>query len=46
MWALTLKQPWAWMVTHGTKDIENRGWCNRITRELENTGQLLSLIHI
>lgn len=24
--ALTLKQPWAWLVIHGPKDIENRRW--------------------
>ena len=43
MWALTLKQPWAWMVLYGTKDIENRGWCNRITRELEKTAKLFAI---
>jgi hypothetical protein len=24
--ALTLRQPWAFCITHGTKRIENRGW--------------------
>lgn len=24
--ALSLRQPWAWMVVHGGKDIENRRW--------------------
>ena len=24
--ALTIQQPWAWAITHGTKRIENRGW--------------------
>jgi hypothetical protein len=24
--ALSLKQPWAWAVIHGPKDIENRRW--------------------
>ena len=26
MKALTLTQPWAWLVVHGGKDIENRTW--------------------
>jgi hypothetical protein len=26
MKALSLKQPWAWLVVHGIKDIENRSW--------------------
>ncbi len=26
MKALSLRQPWAWMVVHGPKDIENRRW--------------------
>jgi hypothetical protein len=34
MWALTLLQPYAWMVIHGPKSIENRDWCNSILREL------------
>src|SRR4051795_6744327 len=24
--ALSLKQPWAWLVVNGYKDIENRSW--------------------
>ncbi|WP_051864904.1 ASCH domain-containing protein [Streptosporangium roseum] len=24
--ALTIRQPWAWAITHGTKRIENRTW--------------------
>ena len=27
--ALTLRQPWAWAVIHGGKDIENRSWTTR-----------------
>lgn len=34
MWALTLRQPWAWMVVHGRKDLENRSWVNKIVFEL------------
>ena len=26
MRALTVKQPWAWAIVHGGKDVENRGW--------------------
>ncbi len=26
MKALTIKQPWAWLIAHGYKDIENRSW--------------------
>jgi ASCH domain len=26
MRALTIKQPWAWAITHAGKDIENRSW--------------------
>lgn len=24
--ALSIKQPWAWLIVHGIKDIENRHW--------------------
>ena len=26
MRAITIKQPWAWAIIHGGKNIENRGW--------------------
>lgn len=26
MKALSILQPWAWLITRGQKDIENRGW--------------------
>ncbi|EJV1664331.1 TPA: ASCH domain-containing protein [Proteus mirabilis] len=26
MKALSIRQPWAWLITHGHKDIENRSW--------------------
>ncbi len=29
MRALSLTQPWAWLVVHGGKDIENRTWNTR-----------------
>lgn len=39
MWALTLTQPYAWMVIFGSKDIENRDWVNRILREMIDAGE-------
>ena len=29
MKALSIKQPWAWLIIHGGKDIENRTWHTR-----------------
>jgi hypothetical protein len=29
MQALTVRQPWAWLIVHGYKDIENRTWPTR-----------------
>jgi hypothetical protein len=29
MRALSIRQPWAWLIVHGGKDIENRGWQTR-----------------
>ncbi|GAB6393605.1 MAG: ASCH domain-containing protein [Treponematales bacterium] len=26
MKALTVKNPWAWLIIHGEKDVENRSW--------------------
>lgn len=26
MLTLSIKQPWAWLIVNGHKDIENRGW--------------------
>ena len=31
--ALTLIQPWAWLVVHGGKRIENRGWSTQLRGE-------------
>lgn len=33
MRALTLRQPWAWMVVHGNKFIENRVWTTKFRGE-------------
>lgn len=27
--ALSLRQPWAWAVVHGYKDVENRSWSTK-----------------
>ena len=29
MKALSIRQPWAWLILHGGKDIENRTWTTR-----------------
>jgi len=29
MKALSIRQPWAWLILHGGKDIENRTWITR-----------------
>ncbi|HVN71159.1 MAG TPA: ASCH domain-containing protein [Desulfomonilia bacterium] len=26
MFALSIRQPWAWLIVHGGKDVENRTW--------------------
>lgn len=28
--ALSVRQPWAWLIVHGHKDIENRTWATRL----------------
>ena len=30
MLALSIRQPWAWLIVHGWKDIENRTWRTRV----------------
>ena len=30
MKALSIRQPWAWLILHGGKDIENRDWPTRV----------------
>ena len=29
MKALSIKQPWAWLIVNGVKDVENRSWPTR-----------------
>ena len=33
MRALSLQQPWAWLIVHGFKDIENRKWPTKFRGE-------------
>lgn len=33
--ALSIRQPWAWLIVHGYKDIENRDW------EIFNRGRIM-----
>lgn len=30
MQALSVRQPWAWLIVNGFKDIENRSWATRV----------------
>jgi len=30
MKALSIRQPWAWLILHGGKDIENRTWTTKV----------------
>lgn len=27
--ALSIRQPWAWLIVHGYKDVENRSWATK-----------------
>lgn len=29
MKALSIRQPWAWLIVHGYKPVENRGWATK-----------------
>lgn len=31
---LTVRQPWAWLIMHGGKDVENRSWAPKYTGTL------------
>jgi hypothetical protein len=28
--ALSIQQPWAWLISHGYKDVENRAWPTKV----------------
>lgn len=32
--ALSIRQPWAWLIVHGHKDIENRDWATNFRGQL------------
>ncbi len=34
MKALSIRQPWAWLIVNGHKDIENRSWTTRFRGEI------------
>ncbi len=34
MKALSIRQPWAWLIVNGHKDIENRTWSTRVRGEI------------
>ncbi len=34
MKALSIKQPWAWLIVNGHKDIENRNWATKFRGEV------------
>ena len=41
--ALSIRQPWAWLIVHGYKDIENRDWYTSFRgRLLVHAGQTLT----
>lgn len=43
MKALSILQPWAWLIVHGYKDIENRSWYTPVRgRILVHTGRTYS----
>ena len=27
---LSIRQPWAWLILHGGKDVENRNWATKV----------------
>ena len=29
MKAISIRQPWAWLIVHGYKDVENRTWATK-----------------
>ncbi len=34
MKALSVRQPWAWLIVNGCKDIENRDWSTKLRGSL------------
>lgn len=54
--ALSIRQPWAWLIVNGHKDVENRDWPTSYlgavlihaskTRDLEGYGQALQICEL
>lgn len=43
MIALSIRQPWAWLIVHGHKDVENRSWATEVRgRFLVHAGKTLT----
>ena len=43
MKALSVRQPWAWLIAHGYKDVENRSWSTKFRgRVYIHAGKLLA----
>jgi hypothetical protein len=41
--AISIRQPWAWLILHAGKDVENRGWPTKVRgRVLIHTGKGMS----
>jgi hypothetical protein len=42
--ALSIRQPWAWLIVHGYKDVENRDWATNFRgRFLVHAGKVMTL---
>ncbi len=42
MIALSIRQPWAWLIVNGHKDIENRSWSTKVRgRVLIHAGKMV-----
>ena len=39
MKVIVVRQPWAWLIVHGYKDIENRSWRTRYRGTLLISGE-------
>ena len=35
MKALSIRQPWAWLIVHGYKDVENRSWSTKFRSRVQ-----------
>lgn len=34
MKALSIRHPWAWLIVHGFKDVENRSWATKVRGQI------------